>query len=80
MTTGQIIKAPDVPSYNVVGQRPVRHDGPDKVTGRARYAADTSFADIPGPALLYARSLRSPSRPRANQVYRRLQGPGSSRE
>ena len=60
MTTGQIIKSPEVPDYNVVGSRPVRHDGPDKVTGRARYAADTSFADIPGPALLYARALRSP--------------------
>ena len=26
--------------YDVVGTRPIRHDGLDKVTGRARYAAD----------------------------------------
>ena len=26
--------------FDVVGTRPVRHDGPDKVMGRARYAAD----------------------------------------
>ena len=26
--------------YKVVGTRPIRHDGPDKVIGRARYAAD----------------------------------------
>ena len=26
--------------YNVVGTRPIRHDGADKVMGRARYAAD----------------------------------------
>ena len=25
--------------YDVVGTRPIRHDGPDKVMGRARYAA-----------------------------------------
>ena len=28
------------PSYNVIGTRPPRHDGADKVTGRAIYAAD----------------------------------------
>ena len=26
--------------YNVVGTRPIRHDGADKVTGRALYGAD----------------------------------------
>ena len=26
--------------YRVVGKRPVRHDGADKVTGKARYGAD----------------------------------------
>ena len=26
--------------YKVVGTRPIRHDGVDKVTGRAKYAAD----------------------------------------
>ena len=41
--------------FRVVGSRPVRHDGVDKVTGRARYAADTAM-----PGLLYAKVLRSP--------------------
>ena len=34
--------------FRVVGSRPVRHDGVDKVTGRARYAADTA---MPGSAV-----------------------------
>ena len=41
--------------YNVVGTRPVRHDGPDKVMGRARYAADIHL-----PRMLHAKILRSP--------------------
>ena len=41
--------------YNVVGARPIRHDGTDKVTGRARYGADISM-----PGLLHGRVLRSP--------------------
>jgi len=41
--------------YKVVGTRPVRHDGADKVTGRAQYSADTHL-----PGLLHARVLRSP--------------------
>ena len=41
--------------FNVVGTRPVRHDGPDKVTGRARYSADTYV-----PGMLYGKTLRSP--------------------
>ena len=27
-------------NYDVVGTRPIRHDGADKVTGRAQYSAD----------------------------------------
>ncbi|HVJ68225.1 MAG TPA: xanthine dehydrogenase family protein molybdopterin-binding subunit, partial [Caulifigura sp.] len=27
--------------YKVIGTRPIRHDGADKVTGRAKYGADT---------------------------------------
>ena len=42
-------------SYKVVGTRPVRHDGYDKVTGRALYGADMHL-----PGLLHARVLRSP--------------------
>ena len=32
--------------YKVVGTRPIRHDGADKVTGRAKYAADLPSANI----------------------------------
>ena len=41
--------------FKVVGTRPVRHDGTDKVTGRAKYGADFDSA-----GLLYAKVLRSP--------------------
>ena len=41
--------------YDVVGTRPVRHDGVDKVTGRAQYGADIS-----PPGMLYGATLRSP--------------------
>ena len=42
-------------NYRVVGTRPVRHDGPDKVMGRARYAADIHL-----PGMLHGKILRSP--------------------
>ncbi len=42
-------------SYNVVGTRPIRHDGADKVTGRAQYGADVNL-----PGLIYGAVLRSP--------------------
>jgi len=32
------------PSYKYVGTRPVRHDGLEKVTGRARFAADLNMS------------------------------------
>ena len=41
--------------YNVVGTRPIRHDGTDKVTGRAQYGADIHL-----PGLLHGKVLRSP--------------------
>jgi CO/xanthine dehydrogenase Mo-binding subunit len=40
--------------YKVIGTRPVRHDGVDKVTGRAVYGADVQMA-----GLLHGRVLRS---------------------
>jgi xanthine dehydrogenase molybdenum-binding subunit len=46
--------------FNVVGTNPIRDDGMDKVTGRARYGIDT---DIPG--MLCGKILRSPY-PHAN--------------
>ena len=41
--------------YKVIGTRPVRPDGVDKVTGRAMYGADLRL-----PRMLYARVKRSP--------------------
>lgn len=43
------------PTYKVIGTRPIRHDGVDKVTGRALYGADLQMA-----GLLHGRVLRSP--------------------
>ncbi len=43
------------PGYKWVGTRPVRHDGLDKVTGRARFGADLSL-----PGMLTGAVLRSP--------------------
>ncbi len=42
-------------NLRVVGTRPIRHDGPDKVTGRANYASDFTL-----PGMLWGRVLRSP--------------------
>ena len=41
--------------FDVVGTRPIRHDGPDKVMGRARYAADIHLT-----GMLHGKILRSP--------------------
>jgi len=41
--------------FNSVGKTPIRHDGADKVTGRAKYGADTKLA-----GMLYGKILRSP--------------------
>ena len=41
--------------FKVVGTRPLRPDGTDKVTGRARYGADVNMA-----GLLHGKILRSP--------------------
>ena len=42
-------------SYKVVGTRPIRHDGADKVTGRAKYGGDFEMA-----GMLHGKVLRSP--------------------
>lgn len=42
-------------TYKVIGTRPIRHDGEDKVTGRAVYGADVQL-----PGMLYGKVLRSP--------------------
>ncbi|MQG00278.1 MAG: xanthine dehydrogenase family protein molybdopterin-binding subunit [SAR202 cluster bacterium] len=41
--------------YKVIGTRPLRHDGVDKVTGRAIYGADVTM-----PRMIFGKILRSP--------------------
>jgi len=41
--------------FKYVGKRPVRHDGPDKVTGRANYGADFTL-----PGMIHGVVVRSP--------------------
>ena len=41
--------------YKVIGTRPIRHDGVDKVTGRAIYGNDVRLT-----GMVYGRVLRSP--------------------
>jgi CO/xanthine dehydrogenase Mo-binding subunit len=60
--------------YKVVGTRPIRPDGVDKVTGRAIYGADVQMA-----GLLHGKILRSPhahARIRGIDVSRALALPG----
>ncbi|WP_298859667.1 molybdopterin cofactor-binding domain-containing protein, partial [uncultured Gimesia sp.] len=45
----------DTPKYKVIGTRPIRHDGADKVTGRALYGADIKVK-----GMLYGAIHRSP--------------------
>ncbi len=45
----------DRPAWKVMGTRPIRPDGTDKVTGRAKYGADVQMA-----GLLHGKVLRSP--------------------
>ena len=42
-------------SFSVIGTRPIRHDGVDKVTGQAAYGADIAW-----PGMLHGAVLRSP--------------------
>jgi CO/xanthine dehydrogenase Mo-binding subunit len=61
-------------SYKVVGTRPIRHDGVDKVTGRAIYGGDIRMS-----GMLHGKVLRSPhahARIRAIDVSRALALPG----
>ena len=50
--------------YNVVGTRPIRQDGAEKVTGRARYGADINL-----PGLLHARGAAQSPRSCTHQVH-----------
>ncbi|MGE0825577.1 MAG: xanthine dehydrogenase family protein molybdopterin-binding subunit [Candidatus Binatia bacterium] len=60
--------------FKVIGTRPIRHDGVDKVTGRAKYGADISL-----PGLLHGKVLRSPhahAKIKSNDVSEALKLPG----
>ena len=60
--------------YKVVGTRPIRHDGTDKVTGRAKYGGDFSEA-----GMLHGKVLRSPhahARIKSIDVSKALEYPG----
>src|SRR5438552_794626 len=55
MTIAAGEQSPSPGQFTVVGTRPLRHDGLDKVTGHARYGADVHL-----PGLLHGKVLRSP--------------------
>ena len=48
-------KKPIKQSYKYVGTRPIRHDGLEKVNGKARFAADMTR-----PRMIHGHVLRSP--------------------
>ena len=55
--------------YKIVGTSPIKHDGFDKVTGRAKFGAD---AFLPG--MLVGKILRSPHPHAIHQANRYIQG------
>ena len=54
MTTNELVDEKKT-TYQVIGKNPTRHDGTDKVTGRALYGADIRL-----PGMYYGAMLRSP--------------------
>lgn len=70
MTTEQATPPPVEETFDVIGTRPIRHDGPDKVTGRARYAAD-----IHPPGWLVGKVLRAAPTPMPSFVASMPPGP-----
>src|ERR1700684_3226670 len=61
-------------NFRVIGTRPIRHDGVDKVTGRAKYGADYAYA-----GMLHGKVLRSPhahARIRSINFAKALEVPG----
>jgi len=54
MTTNELVDEKKI-TYEVIGKNPTRHDGTDKVTGRALYGADIRL-----PGMYYGAMSRSP--------------------
>ena len=54
-TTTNSQQSPEARQYDVVGTRPIRHDGVDKVIGAAKYGADIQLS-----GMLHGKVLRSP--------------------
>ena len=54
-TTTHTQQSPEASQYDVVGTRPIRHDGVDKVIGAAKYGADIQLS-----GMLHGKVLRSP--------------------
>ena len=55
MTVTSNRQSEETKKYRVVGTRPIRHDGLEKVTGAAKYGADVQLA-----GMLHGKVLRSP--------------------
>jgi xanthine dehydrogenase molybdenum-binding subunit len=74
MAVAQVTPVESTKEYSVIGTRPIRPDGTDKVVGRAQYGADIRLT-----GLLYGKILRSPhahARIKAIDVSRALALPG----
>ncbi|PKB73271.1 MAG: oxidoreductase [SAR202 cluster bacterium Io17-Chloro-G7] len=54
MTTTSDVQSASSSKYRIIGTSPIRHDGVDKVTGAAKYGADTQLT-----GMLYGKVLRS---------------------
>ena len=63
-----------IENYKVVGTRPIRHDGTDKVTGRAVYGPDFHLNRI-----AIRQNTAKPSWTCADQIYRHQQSRGTVR-
>ena len=61
------------PKFRVIGTRPIRHDGVDKVTGRAKYGADYTF-----PGMLHGKVLRSPHAHARDRIHQRGKSPANA--
>ena len=56
-------RAPGAPTFSVIGTRPIRPDGLDKVTGRAVYGADVLVIPHPDTGVPQLLPRRTPSGP-----------------